>query len=172
MSLSEFDIQISQEFPFSKIIGVDEAGRGPLAGPVTAAACYIPPELYGHPVMAKINDSKKLSPAKREKIFEELLTLPILWRTGYASAAEIDKHNILQATFIAMRRALAFFEKENAVYLGDSSFDALTARNAGIASFLVRFYPRSIPKELTPDRYVDSYKELPEVLRSWWKLTH
>ena len=63
-------------------------------------------------------------------------------------------------------------EKENAVYLGDSSFDALTARNAGIASFLVRFYPRSIPKELTPDRYVDSYKELPEVLRSWWKLTH
>lgn len=121
MSLSEFDIQISQEFPFSKIIGVDEAGRGPLAGPVTAAACYIPPELYSHPVMAKINDSKKLSPAKREKIFEELLTLPILWRTGYASAAEIDKHNILQATFIAMRRALAFFEKENALVLVDGN---------------------------------------------------
>lgn len=63
-------------------------------------------------------------------------------------------------------------KKENAVYLGDSPFDALTARNAGIASFLVRFYPRSIPKGLEPNRYIDSYQELPEVLRSWWKLTH
>lgn len=121
MTLIEFDEKISQENPFTKIIGVDEAGRGPLAGPVTAAACYIPPELYSHPIMVQINDSKKLSPKKREKIFDELIKLPIIYRTGYASAQEIDKYNILQATFLAMRRALAIFEKENAFVLVDGN---------------------------------------------------
>ena len=121
MTLTEFDANVSADNPFAEIIGVDEAGRGPLAGPVTAAACYIPPELYSHPLMAKINDSKKLTPAKRQKIFDELLTLPIIWRTGYASAAEIDKHNILQATFIAMRRALAAFDGKNALVLVDGN---------------------------------------------------
>lgn len=121
MMLTEFDLKISEDNPFAQIIGVDEAGRGPLAGPVTAAACYIPQALYSHPLMAKINDSKKLTPAKREKIFDELITLPVMWRTGYASAAEIDKHNILQATFIAMRRALAAFEGKNALVLVDGN---------------------------------------------------
>ena len=113
MNLIEFDSDFLQSYPCGKLVGVDEAGRGPLAGPVTAAACYIPPELYTHPLMAQINDSKKLTPKKREKIFDELITLPVLWRTGYASAAEIDKLNILQATFLAMRRALAFFDNDN-----------------------------------------------------------
>ena len=113
MNLTKFDLDFLENNPFGKLVGVDEAGRGPLAGPVTAAACYIPPQLYSHPLMAQINDSKKLTPKKREKIFNELITLPVLWRTGYATAAEIDKLNILQATFLAMRRALAFFENNN-----------------------------------------------------------
>ena len=116
------------------LVGVDEAGRGPLAGPVTACACYIAPELYSHPIMSKINDSKKLTPQKREIIFAELIKLPIIFCTGYASAAEIDKVNILQATFLAMRRALAKFKNKNISVLidGNKKIPGLTAPQKAI----------------------------------------
>ncbi len=68
--------------------------------------------------------------------------------------------------------ALLGAQKEDAAYLGDSSYDLLTAHNAGIPAFLVRFYPRLIPEGLEPEGYVDSYKDLPEVLSSWWSLMH
>lgn len=125
MSLIDFDKAQKVE---GMLIGIDEAGRGPLAGPVTACACYIPPELYTHPLMSKINDSKKLTPQRREEIFEELVKLPIIYATGYASAAEIDKINILQATFLAMRRALAKFKgKEITVFIdGNKTIPNLT----------------------------------------------
>lgn len=87
----------------SLICGVDEAGRGPLAGSVVAAAVILDP---ANPI-AGLADSKKLSAARREKLAHEIRTHALAWAIGEASAAEIDEINILQATFLAMRRAVA-----------------------------------------------------------------
>ena len=83
--------------------GVDEAGRGPLAGPVVAAAVILHPQ---RPI-AGLADSKALAPARREALAVEIRTSSLAWSLGWADAAEIDSLNILQATFLAMRRALA-----------------------------------------------------------------
>jgi len=121
MALIDFDLKMQQQHLGKKLIGVDEAGRGPLAGPVCAAACYIEPGLYSHPLMQQINDSKKLSPKKREEIFKELITLPIIFCTGFASSEQIDKMNILQATFFAMRHALTKFAGQDIFVLVDGN---------------------------------------------------
>ena len=86
---------------FSLICGIDEAGRGPLAGPVYAAAVILPAscELPG------LNDSKKLSEKKREALFPMIQNAAIAWAVASASVEEIDSLNILNATFLAMRRA-------------------------------------------------------------------
>ena len=90
---------------FSWIAGVDEAGRGPLAGPVVAAAVVLPSDV---PELPGVFDSKQLSEAEREELFEALYALPGI-RIGVASAdaEEIDRLNILRATHEAMRRAVA-----------------------------------------------------------------
>lgn len=82
--------------------GVDEAGRGPLAGPVYAAAVILPPQ----PEIAGLNDSKKLSEKKREALFPVICETALAYAIGTASVEEIDTLNILQATFLAMRRAV------------------------------------------------------------------
>jgi ribonuclease HII len=88
---------------FQRIAGIDEAGRGPLAGPVTAAAVILP-EDFEHPVL---NDSKQLSEKKREAVYEELTTdSRVLWASASVESGEIDRINILRATHLAM--ALAF----------------------------------------------------------------
>ena len=84
------------------VAGVDEAGRGPLAGPVVAAAVIVPDGWS----LTGLNDSKKLSAHKRESLVEAIQTTSLAWAIGIASEAEIDRINILQATFLAMRRAL------------------------------------------------------------------
>ena len=83
--------------------GVDEAGRGPLAGPVVAAAVILDPQ---RPIDG-LADSKALSPARREVLAAEIRACSLAWGLGWADAGEIDVLNILQATFLAMRRALA-----------------------------------------------------------------
>lgn len=83
--------------------GVDEAGRGPLAGPVVAAAVILD---AGRPIDG-LADSKALKPARREQLAIEIRARSLAWGLGWADAAEIDAINILQATFLAMRRALA-----------------------------------------------------------------
>ncbi|WP_420402895.1 ribonuclease HII [Nisaea sp.] len=88
------------------VAGIDEVGRGPLAGPVAAAAACIPPSLYADPLIAEVNDSKKLSIARRDAIAARLReTIP--FGIGIAEVEEIDRINILQATFLAMGRAVA-----------------------------------------------------------------
>lgn len=82
--------------------GVDEAGRGPLAGNVVAAAVILP---INHGIIG-LNDSKKLSEKKREQLFIEIINSATAYSIAEASAAEIDKINILQATFLAMTRAV------------------------------------------------------------------
>ena len=84
------------------IAGVDEAGRGPLAGPVCAAAVILDP---ARPI-AGIGDSKKLSPARRERLEPLIREQALAWSVAWASAEEIDRLNILQATLLAMRRAV------------------------------------------------------------------
>lgn len=96
---------------YGVVAGVDEAGRGPLAGPVVAAAVVFPRdflEAEEKGLLARLTDSKKLSEARRNHFFE-LLHGPCHARigVGQASVEEIDAHNILQATYLAMRRALA-----------------------------------------------------------------
>lgn len=85
------------------LLGVDEAGRGPLAGPVVAAAVSLPPDLE----LPQLDDSKKLSEATRETLFEPIVQGATAFGIGVASHREIDELNILQATFLAMRRAIA-----------------------------------------------------------------
>lgn len=87
----------------SCICGVDEAGRGPLAGPVFAAAVILPKGL----LIDGLNDSKKLTEKKRESLFGEITSQAIAYSIASASEREVDEINILQATFLAMRRAIA-----------------------------------------------------------------
>jgi ribonuclease HII len=87
------------------VCGVDEAGRGPLAGPVVAACVYVPPERRKHPVWKDVRDSKKLSAVKRDILFS-IIRDQGCFGIGMASVEEIDEINILQATFLAMQRAV------------------------------------------------------------------
>ena len=87
---------------YQVICGVDEAGRGPLAGPVCAAAVILPPHLE----IPGLTDSKKLTDKKRRELFPIIQEQAIAYGIGYASEQEIDEINILQATFLAMQRAI------------------------------------------------------------------
>jgi ribonuclease HII len=87
---------------FLLLAGIDEAGRGPLAGPVVAAACILPTRFD----LPGLNDSKALTESKREKLFSQIQTQAIDYAIGSAEPAEIDVLNILQATKLAMKRAV------------------------------------------------------------------
>ena len=84
------------------ICGVDEAGRGPLAGPVVAAACILPDGL----VLDGLNDSKKISEKKREILFEKIIEVAVDYSIGMATVEEIEEINILNAAMLAMNRAI------------------------------------------------------------------
>jgi ribonuclease HII len=92
----------AQQQGFVQIAGVDEAGRGPLAGPVVAAAVILPDSF----VLPGLTDSKKLSPKRREQLFPRIREQAVAIGVGILSAAEIDELNILQATLRAMTLAL------------------------------------------------------------------
>ena len=87
---------------FSAVCGVDEAGRGPLCGPVCAAACILPVGL----VIEGLNDSKKLTEKRREKLFDIITKEAVSYSIATASVEEINELNILEATLLAMRRAI------------------------------------------------------------------
>jgi len=87
---------------YKSVAGVDEAGRGPLAGDVFAAALILPEGL----MIEGINDSKKLSEKKREQLYDVIIENAITWAVGRATPEEIDEINILNATYLAMNRAI------------------------------------------------------------------
>ena len=91
---------------FQLLCGVDEAGRGPLAGPVCAAACILPrgEEIPG------LNDSKKLSEKKREELYDVITEKAVTFGIAFASVEEIEAMNILNATYLAMNRAIEMLE--------------------------------------------------------------
>ena len=102
---------------YTVICGVDEAGRGPLAGPVCAAAVILPDHLE----LPGLNDSKKLSDKKRRELFPLIKEQAIAYGIGLASEKEIDEINILQATYLAMERALAQLENRADLALIDGN---------------------------------------------------
>lgn len=91
----------AQQNGYAVVCGIDEAGRGPLAGPVFAAAVILP----DHHGIEGLNDSKKLSEKKRELLFDEIIKTAVSYSVAFATEQEIDEINILQATFLAMKRA-------------------------------------------------------------------
>ena len=107
------------------VCGIDEAGRGPWAGPVVAGAAIFLTHNVSEELLAKLDDSKKLSAKKREYLYEILRQEEqagnVLCGIGEASAAEIDEYNILQATFMAMRRAVAQLEQSPNMALIDGN---------------------------------------------------
>ena len=94
--------QSLNEQGYTYVCGVDEAGRGPLCGPVVAAACILPTGLY----IEGLNDSKKLTPKKRKLIFNQIIENAIDYCIAEASVEEINELNILEADMLAMRRAV------------------------------------------------------------------
>lgn len=102
---------------FEIVCGIDEAGRGPLAGPVCAAAVILPRDLE----IEGLNDSKKLSDKRRRVLFDEITAQAVTYGIAFATEQEIDEINILQATFLAMRRALAQLSIQPSIALIDGN---------------------------------------------------
>ena len=101
--MPDFSIELQKnELGYKYVCGIDEAGRGPLCGPVVAAACILPIGID----LPKLNDSKKLSPKVRLELFELIKEKAIAYSIGYGDVQEIDRINILEATLLAMRRAV------------------------------------------------------------------
>ena len=103
----------------SPLCGVDEAGRGPLAGPVCAAAVILPRGL----VIEGLNDSKKLSEKKREALYDEIVEKAVSYGIAFAGVEEIEEKNILEATFLAMNRAIEQLSAVPALALIDGNGD-------------------------------------------------
>ena len=119
--LWELENEIAAE-GYETLCGVDEAGRGPLAGPVYAAAVILPRGL----VIPGLNDSKKLSEKKREELFDVICDQALSYSIAFATVEEIEERNILGATMLAMNRAIAGLDLKPDLALIDGN------RNAGI----------------------------------------
>ena len=115
MTLFEYDSEIRKLHPI--IVGADEAGRGPLAGDVYAAAVILPPDL----IIDGVNDSKKLTEKKREQLFDEIISKAEAYCIATATVAEIEEINILNAAMLAMKRAIEGLGKPYDVALIDGN---------------------------------------------------
>ncbi len=98
------------------ICGIDEVGRGPLAGPVVAAAVILPKETY----YEYLNDSKKVTEKRRERLYDEITESAVAWSLGVVSPEEIDRINILQATYKAIQTAIAGLKIKPDMILADA----------------------------------------------------
>jgi ribonuclease HII len=116
-SFEQPDLFLSARPAEAWLAGVDEAGRGPLAGPVFAAAVILDP---GHPI-AGLDDSKKLSPSRREELALQIREYALGWAVASATVEEIDRMNILQATFLAMERACRSLQRTPRMILVDGN---------------------------------------------------
>lgn len=156
-AISEYERKYSN---YTYICGIDEVGRGPLAGPVVAGAVILPKNcdiLY-------INDSKKLSEKKREELYEIIMEKAIATGIGYASVERIDEINILQATFEAMREAISKLAVSPDILLND----AVTIPNVEIQQVpiikgdakSISIGAASIIAKVTRDRLMVNYDEI------------
>ena len=142
------------------ICGIDEAGRGPLAGPVVAGAVILPADCE----ILYLNDSKKLSAAKREQLYDEIMEKAIAVGVGMASPARIDEINILQATYEAMRTAVSELGVEPDILLNDAvTIPEITIPQVPIIkgdAKSVSIAAASIIAKVTRDRLMVQYEEV------------
>jgi len=145
------------------ICGVDEAGRGPLVGAVVAGAVVLDPE---NPIEG-LKDSKKLSPARREYLYEQIMEKAKAWGIGEASPVEIDEINILQATMLAMRRAIEDLTTRLGVWPDKALIDGNRCPELPIAAEAIvkgdakepAIYAASILAKVTRDRQMQILHE-------------
>ncbi|PPS45477.1 ribonuclease HII [Chroococcidiopsis sp. TS-821] len=119
-SYLDLDFALSNQYSIS-LAGVDEAGRGALFGPVVAAAVILPPAALPELAASQVRDSKQLSSYRRQQLAEKICTLAVDWRVGFATTAEIDRMNILQASLLAMKRALTKLKVQPELCLVDGN---------------------------------------------------
>lgn len=141
------------------LCGVDEAGRGPLAGPVCAAAVMLPRGT----VIEGLNDSKKLTEKRRELLYELIIEKAISYGIAFATVEEIEERNILNATFLAMNRALAKLDPAPELALIDGNRSTGIERPSrcivGGDGCCADIAAASILAKVTRDRYMDSMAE-------------
>lgn len=142
------------------ICGIDEAGRGPLAGPVVAGAVILPREsriLY-------INDSKQLSEKKREELYDVIREQAVAWGVGCVGAERIDEINILQATYEAMRQAVGALSHKPDIFLNDAvTIPGITAPQVPIIkgdAKSISIAAASIMAKVTRDRMMEEYHRM------------
>lgn len=145
------------------ICGIDEAGRGPLAGPVVAGAVILPKDCQ----IRYLNDSKQLSKKKREQLYDEIMEKALAVGVGMASPARIDEINILQATYEAMREAIGKLSEKPAVLLNDAvRIPGVEIRQVPIIkgdAKSLSIAAASIIAKVTRDRLMEEYdKIMPE----------
>ncbi|MFW5742116.1 MAG: ribonuclease HII [Spirochaetota bacterium] len=142
------------------ICGVDEAGRGPLAGPVSAAAVILP---RGYPV-EELRDSKRLTAGRREHLFDAITADALAWGIGWASHVEIDTINILRASHLAMRRAVAALTVRPEGAIVDGSVlpelgvpaEAIVKADATVPAVMAA----SILAKVARDRWMEAYARI------------
>jgi len=143
----------------SLVAGIDEAGRGPLAGPVVAAAIILPQ----NSALPGVNDSKQLSPGEREKLSEELATIAD-YGIGVVSPGQIDEINILQATYLAMQQAVANLINQPQIILADAvTIPGLDIPQKGIIKgdcLCVSIAAASIMAKVARDRIMAAYDRI------------
>lgn len=142
------------------ICGIDEAGRGPLAGPVVAGAAILPKDV----TILYLNDSKKLTEKRREELFLEIQEKAISWSVGMASPERIDEINILQATYEAMRQAITGLRVVPEILLNDAvTIPEVTIRQLSIIkgdAKSVSIAAASVLAKVTRDHMMVEYDKL------------
>lgn len=157
-ALKRFEREYGTEF--HAICGIDEVGRGPLAGPVVAGAVILPSDcdiLY-------INDSKQLSEKKREELYEVIREKAVAWAVGYATPERIDEINILQATYEAMREAVSRLETAPDLLLNDAvTIPGISLRQVPVIkgdAKSISIGAASIMAKVTRDRLMCEYDQV------------
>lgn len=153
--------QMLAEKGYRAICGVDEVGRGPLAGPVVAAAVIMPPEIE----IVGLTDSKKLSAHRREEIFEEIVELSLICAVGVIDHETIDRINILRASLMAMRKAVMELKQAPDIILVDGNYPIPNIEQPQFAVVggdrqCQSISAASIVAKITRDRIMDKYQAM------------
>jgi len=159
MDLFEFETKAGHQ-GFKNIAGIDEAGRGPLAGPVVAAAVIFPSKVN----LPDLNDSKKLSPKKREELFPKIQEISVAYAVAVVDQKVIDKINILQAARLAMKKAVEMLKITPGLLLidGHQKIDSTLKQWAIVKgdSKSLSIAAASVLAKVTRDRIMDGYHKL------------
>ena len=155
-NLKKYEREYAQ---YSYICGIDEVGRGPLAGPVVAGAVILPKDCH----ILYINDSKQLSEKKREELYDVITREAVAWAVGYASPKRIDEINILQATYEAMREAIGKLTPAPDLLLNDAvTIPGVNIRQVPIIkgdAKSISIAAASIIAKVTRDRLMTEYEK-------------